>query len=38
MSEVTGAVIATALVLAAVFVPVAFFPGHDRAACTSSSR
>jgi len=27
MSEVTGAVIATALVLAAVFVPVAFFPG-----------
>ena len=26
-SEVTGAVIATALVLAAVFVPVAFFPG-----------
>ena len=29
MGEVTGAVIATALVLAAVFVPVAFFPGHD---------
>src|SRR5258705_12490395 len=27
MSEVTGAVIATALVLAAVFVPWAFFPG-----------
>jgi hydrophobic/amphiphilic exporter-1 (mainly G- bacteria), HAE1 family len=27
MSEVTSAVIATALVLAAVFVPVAFFPG-----------
>src|SRR4030081_19670 len=27
MGEVTGAVIATALVLAAVFVPVAFFPG-----------
>ena len=27
MKEVTGAVIATALVLAAVFVPVAFFPG-----------
>ncbi|MCC7530012.1 MAG: multidrug efflux RND transporter permease subunit [Candidatus Melainabacteria bacterium] len=27
MHEVTGAVIATALVLAAVFVPVAFFPG-----------
>ena len=27
MSEVTGAVIATALVLGAVFVPVAFFPG-----------
>jgi HAE1 family hydrophobic/amphiphilic exporter-1 len=27
MSEVTGAVIATALVLAAVFVPIAFFPG-----------
>ena len=27
MQEVTGAVIATALVLAAVFVPVAFFPG-----------
>jgi HAE1 family hydrophobic/amphiphilic exporter-1 len=27
MVEVTGAVIATALVLAAVFVPVAFFPG-----------
>src|SRR5229473_2988206 len=27
MIEVTGAVIATALVLAAVFVPVAFFPG-----------
>jgi HAE1 family hydrophobic/amphiphilic exporter-1 len=27
MREVTGAVIATALVLAAVFVPVAFFPG-----------
>ena len=30
MGEVTGAVIATALVLVAVFVPVAFFPGHDR--------
>jgi HAE1 family hydrophobic/amphiphilic exporter-1 len=27
MSEVTGAVVATSLVLAAVFVPVAFFPG-----------
>ena len=27
MREVTSAVIATALVLAAVFVPVAFFPG-----------
>ena len=27
MAEVTGAVIATTLVLAAVFVPVAFFPG-----------
>lgn len=27
MKEVTGAVIATSLVLAAVFVPVAFFPG-----------
>ena len=27
MGEVTGAVIATALVLGAVFVPVAFFPG-----------
>ncbi len=27
MKEVTGAVIATALVLAAVFIPVAFFPG-----------
>jgi hydrophobic/amphiphilic exporter-1 (mainly G- bacteria), HAE1 family len=27
MAEVTGAVVATALVLAAVFVPVAFFPG-----------
>src|SRR5204862_2314903 len=27
MAEVTSAVIATALVLAAVFVPVAFFPG-----------
>jgi hydrophobic/amphiphilic exporter-1 (mainly G- bacteria), HAE1 family len=27
MREVTGAVIATALVLAAVFIPVAFFPG-----------
>lgn len=27
MKQVTGAVIATALVLAAVFVPVAFFPG-----------
>ncbi|PYR28580.1 MAG: hydrophobe/amphiphile efflux-1 family RND transporter [Acidobacteria bacterium] len=27
MAEVTGAVIATALVLAAVFVPVGFFPG-----------
>lgn len=27
MSEVTGAVIATTLVLAAVFIPVAFFPG-----------
>ena len=27
MGEVTGAVIATALVLLAVFVPVAFFPG-----------
>ena len=31
MREVFGAVIATALVLIAVFVPVAFFPGHDRA-------
>ena len=30
MREVFGAVIATALVLIAVFVPVAFFPGHDR--------
>ncbi len=27
MSEVTGAVVATSLVLVAVFVPVAFFPG-----------
>src|SRR5206468_8877595 len=27
MAEVTGAVVATALVLAAVFVPVGFFPG-----------
>ncbi len=27
MSEVAGAVIATSLVLVAVFVPVAFFPG-----------
>ncbi len=27
MAEVTGAVIATSLVLMAVFVPVAFFPG-----------
>ena len=27
MGEVTGAVIATSLVLVAVFVPVAFFPG-----------
>ena len=27
MKEVTGAVIATSLVLVAVFVPVAFFPG-----------
>ncbi len=27
MREVTGAVIATSLVLVAVFVPVAFFPG-----------
>ena len=35
MGEVTGAVIATALVLAAVFVPVAFFPGHDRAALSA---
>ena len=30
MKEVTGAVIATSLVLVAVFVPVAFFPGHNR--------
>src|SRR5262249_53541191 len=30
MREVTSAVIATALVLAAVFVPVAFFPGTTR--------
>ena len=30
MNEVAGAVIATSLVLVAVFVPVAFFPGHDR--------
>ena len=35
MGEVTGAVIATALVLAAVFVPVAFFPGHDRPALSA---
>ena len=32
MAEVVGPVIATALVLAAVFVPVALFPGHDRPA------
>ena len=32
MAEVVGPVIATALVLAAVFVPVALFPGNDRAA------
>ena len=31
MGEVTGAVIATSLVLVAVFVPVAFSLGHDRA-------
>ncbi len=37
MREVTGAVIATALVLAAVFVPVAFFPGRPGG-CISSSR
>ena len=30
MKEVAGAVIATSLVLVAVFVPVALFPGHDR--------
>ena len=35
MGEVTGAVIATALVLGAVFVPVAFFPGHDRPALSA---
>ena len=28
----TGAVVASSLVLLAVFVPVAFFPGHDRPA------
>ena len=32
MGEVTGAVVATSLVLVAVFVPVAFFPGHHRTA------
>ena len=30
MREVTGAVIAISIVLIAVFVPVAFFPGHHR--------
>ena len=30
MAEVTSAVIATSLVLISVFVPVSFFPGHDR--------
>ena len=32
MGEVTGAVVATSLVLVAVFVPVAFFPGNHRPA------
>ena len=37
MDEVTGAVIATSLVLIAVFAPVAFLPGTTGAS-TSSSR
>jgi hypothetical protein len=37
MGEVFSAVIATALVLIAVFVPVAFFPGRPDGS-TSSSR
>jgi multidrug efflux pump subunit AcrB len=36
MQEVTGAVIATALVLAAVFVPVAFFPARPAGSISSS--
>ena len=35
MGEVTGAVIATALVLAAVFVPVGVLPGHHRPALSA---
>ena len=37
MGEITGAVIATSLVLVAVFVPVAFFPGRP-AFCSASLR
>ena len=37
MREVTGAVVATSLVLIAVFVPVSLFPGA-RAGSTSSLR
>ena len=36
MGEVLGAVIATALVLVAVFVPIAFFPGTTGASTRSS--
>ena len=38
MKEITSAVVASSLVLLAVFIPVAFFAGHDRASSTSSSR
>ena len=38
MREVSGPIIAIALVLCAVFVPLAFVPGLDRPDSTSSSR
>ena len=35
MREVFGAVVVIGIVLVAVFVPVAFFPGHDRPAVSA---
>ena len=38
MAEVIGPIVAIVLTLTAVFVPVAFLAGHDRASSTGSSR